>query len=189
MLRRRLGMMRDGIRSAAHRGAERGRGILVRVTPVDRGQARAAWRTRKFQSELRGPDGTNPLADILNDAPHIGVLEKGARPHKMSPAAIEALAGWVYRKIIGGDKGARAAAKAARPWAKRSSGASNKKGVDDARAEALRIANAIAWKIRKHGQAPKYFVRDARSEVVDALAAEVLAEMNRVASKPTRGSR
>lgn len=75
-----------GIRS----GARRGRAILVSKTPKDRGQAKAAWSTF-----LHGDSGL--VASNENSAPHIGILECGARPHKVSWEGIFAIYQWIER--------------------------------------------------------------------------------------------
>lgn len=110
--------------------------ILVERSPVDQGQLRAAWRITE--------DG------IINDAPHAGIVENGARPHPVGPAGILALTDWAMRH-----------------------GA-----TDEQEAEA--IAHAIAWKIRHHGQAPTYFVRDSQRELRKILKVEVEQQLKKL---------
>lgn len=55
-----------------YKGALIGEAIVAEATPVDRGNARAAWQV------YRTPDG----AVLDNDAPHILFLEEGTRPHR-----------------------------------------------------------------------------------------------------------
>lgn len=69
---------------------------------------------------------------VTAEAPHSGIVELGARPHEVNKEGIEALTGWVRRKL----------------------------GVLDV-GEARSIAYAIAAKIREQGQAPRYVFRDA----------------------------
>ena len=80
----------DSIKKAEKAAALRGRNHLVSITPVDMGVMRAAWQVRD------GGDGV----EIENDAPHAGIIERGARPHKVSQAGREALADWARRKGI-----------------------------------------------------------------------------------------
>lgn len=70
---------------AAYKAALRGLPIVVKATPSDRGQARAAWEVRKV------PGG----AELYNTAPHAATLEAGAAPHK--PPLMPILR-WVVRK-------------------------------------------------------------------------------------------
>jgi hypothetical protein len=76
-------------------GAHGARGVLVRLTPKDRGQLKAGWRSRGF------PEGKTEVARVSNDAPYAGVVELGARPHQMSMEGRVALAGWVRRHFPG----------------------------------------------------------------------------------------
>lgn len=78
------------------RAALRAEVIVAQDTPADTGEARAAWRV-----EVGSP--TEP-ARLVNDAPHIGVLEVGARPHR--PPLMPILR-WLVRKIGADGKGGR----------------------------------------------------------------------------------
>lgn len=69
---------------------------------------------------------------VKNEAPHAGIIELGARPHKVSMAGIIAIAGWVKRKL----------------------------GISDGN-EAMDVAWAIAKKIEREGQAPRYVMLGA----------------------------
>jgi len=71
---------------AAMRAALRGLPIVVKATPSDRGQARAAWEVRKVEGG----------AELYNTAPHAATLEAGAAPHK--PPLMPILR-WVVRKF------------------------------------------------------------------------------------------
>jgi hypothetical protein len=85
------GAVKKAIFSAMHRG----RSYIVGRTPVDRGILRNAWKV------VSTADG----AELLNDAPYAGIMERGARPFKISKAGLEALTGWVKRKILDGGMG------------------------------------------------------------------------------------
>lgn len=83
------------IKQALFSGAQRGKGLLVKHSPVDRGQLRNAWRVLKFR------DGVS----LSNDQPYAGIMERGARPFKIGLAGLQALIGWVKRKILDGGWG------------------------------------------------------------------------------------
>lgn len=83
------------IKQAIFSGAQRGRSFIVPRSPVDRGILRNAWRVLR----------TDYGADLVNDQPYAGVMERGARPFKISKADREALVGWVKRKILDGGSG------------------------------------------------------------------------------------
>lgn len=88
---------------------------------TDRGILKNSWRAEKTQSG----------AVVFSDAPYAGIIELGARPHKVGKRVRELLAAWAVRKL----------------------------GLTPADAE--RAAFFIAKKIEDEGQAPKYLVRDA----------------------------
>lgn len=83
------------VKQAIFSGAQRGRSFIVGKSPVDRGILRNAWRVLKFEKG----------AILVNDQPYAGVMERGARPFKISPEGREALVGWVKRKILDGGMG------------------------------------------------------------------------------------
>ncbi len=123
----------EALRRGIFMGAHRGRAILVRRTPRNTGATANQWDVR---------DGLREIS-IYNGAPHVGVLEAGARPHPVSAEGIAALTRWAMLKL----------------------------GLDVE--EARHVANAIAWKLRKHGQEPTYFVRDSMREINRGLGQEV----------------
>jgi len=128
------------LQTAMRRAALRGRAMLVRRTPKDLGQAKAGWKVSQF---VKGT--TRARIDLYNDNPYVGILERGARPHKVSMEGIAALHAWVWRN---------------RAYFKFSA-ETRKQG----KAEALGIAYAIAAKIEREGQAPLYFVRKSMDEL------------------------
>ncbi len=76
-------------RAAAVIAAQRTRTALVAKTPTDMGIMRNAWKVvRKADTEVR----------IENLAPHAGIIERGARPHGVNAAGVQALREWVIRK-------------------------------------------------------------------------------------------
>lgn len=83
------------------------------------------------------------LAMLTNTAPMAGVIELGARPHPVSDEGREAIARWAVRKL----------------------------GVDEA--EAKRIAEGVAWKLRHKGQKGTYIFRGAQDELAKYFAEAV----------------
>ena len=152
-LREREAATKRAIQAGIRSGAERGRGILVNETPVDQGQLRASWKVRRAVAGLE--------AILLNDAPHAGVIEAGARPHPVSAAGREAIANWAWRN-------------------RRTLGIQT-------REDAVRVAWAIAAKIRREGQVGQFFVRKSLPAVGRALVHEVDRMLRRLANKRTSG--
>lgn len=92
---------------------------------------------------------------VVANAPHSGIVENGARPHKVSLQGIVAIAEWVIRKLRFTWKRS-----ASSRW--RSKTPERETGRRRYRwAEALGIARAIAKKIEREGQQGRYFMRDA----------------------------
>ena len=133
------------IAKAANLGAHRSRRRLVRRTPVDTGQMKSAWRV--------AGRSTKSLATIINDAPHAGIIEGGARPHRVSKAGKLAIMRWAMRKF----------------------------GIDSVAAYA--IATRVAFKLRKHGQKGQFIVRDVMDEIRDDLKKEMVKLLRKNASK------
>lgn len=108
------------VKQAIFSSAQRGRAFIVGRSPVDRGILRNAWRV------LRSSNG----ADLVNDQPYAGVMERGARPFRISKEGREALVGWVKRKILDGGmgffSGNKANQRAAVTWATKKVQAENK---------------------------------------------------------------
>jgi len=77
-------------RSACHAGKV----IVKRATPKDRGLAQNSWQANMGPKNARPP---TPAAWLSNSAPYIGILEKGARPHKVSLDGQRSIYEWVER--------------------------------------------------------------------------------------------
>lgn len=132
------------------RGAQRGRLILVRRTPRDRGTLAAAWDV-EASKKLPTGRGTFEAVAIFNDAPYVSVVERGTRaPYHISRKGIENLVRWAKRKF----------------------GYSE----EDARNVAWGIAKRYATKRRKG----TYFVRDSVEEIGDAAMKEVMREIGKL---------
>ncbi len=157
-----------GLSRGLRMGAERGRGIIVKRTPTDLGQLRASWKVKASEW----------VAELINDAPTAGIVELGARPHKVSAEGWAAIYEWVRRHPeIYGQKRARTQvsgtlAQLAEMGAFR--------GLDP---EISSITWAIVKKINREGQKPTYFVRDSLDVLQQALVAEVERQLERAVSR------
>lgn len=173
------------IKQAMFSAAQRGRSWMVGKSPVDRGILRNAWKV------IRISEG----AELVNDQPYAGVLERGARPFKISREGLEALAGWVKRKILSGGQGRHSGAAKRHQLENRDANKKfkSKKGVqgpklntnlkslraDALEKEAMSIAYAIAKKWEKVGKKGTRFVYSQ----IDKLAFLFDAEINRFLQK------
>lgn len=157
------------MKSAAHAG----RALLISDSPVYRGILKNAWKVVAFV------DGV----ELVNDQPYAGVIERGARPFKISPEGFEALKLWVSRKLLAGGNTwkwyrseAKARSKADRRSARKRMGPTRKMRVvaeQMADKEASRIAWAIARKWSRVGMQGKYFVRRNLPQLSHAMDKEV----------------
>lgn len=170
-LKRRNAATLRAIARGALRGAHRGRAIIVRETPVDQGQLKAAWKVTAGdpsllagKSTLRSRLASVVLAELGNSAPHAGIVELGARPHGVSAEGMQAIADWVMRNV---DLGTVAGP------VQRGSGGRRKFQRDARERLAMAVAQSIAWKLRKYGQAPTYFVKSSRPLLEGVVQAEV----------------
>lgn len=149
-------------------GAERGRGIMVRRTPLDLGQLRASWKVKAHDM----------VAELLNDAPHAGIVELGARPHKVNAEGWQAIYEWVRRHpdLYG----------QSRPRKKVSASTAQQaalgpfKGLDP---EITSITWAIVKKIERFGQKPTFFVLNSLDLLQQALVKEVERQLARAMAK------
>ena len=166
VLKRMEKRQQDAVVRGLRSGARRGRAILVFRTKKDRGMAKLAWKT-----VFHGATGL--VATNENSAPYIGILEKGARPHAVSKEGQDAIFQWVLRnmKLVGNREAGYAAVhvNALHPSQRRKGLASQ----DGGEALARQITFLICRKIRRFGQAPGWFVRDALPELNRAVRDEV----------------
>jgi len=140
--------------------AERTRSHLVQISPVDLGQFKNAWQV----------SGRGSLVEVSNSAPHAGIIERGARPHKVSREGFEAIKGWVKRKILrGAVAGARRVGNAG-TWEGRTARAKAHDWVDE---EATRITWAIVKKIEKEGQKGLWLVNNSMPKIKRWLEQEI----------------
>lgn len=130
-LQRRASKLPRGIKKGILSGIHRGRTLLTKRTPVDRGQMKASWRAQPLTLEL------------INDAPHAGIIEGGARPHKVNKAGRESLERWAMRQLQVDVKTAKA------------------------------VAQGVINKLAREGQKGKFIVRDAMPELQAMVKIEV----------------
>lgn len=140
--------VRRGALAAAHRGKT----MIGHHTPGDLGQLALSWRVQRHG---RGRE----IAALLNDAPHAGVVEGGARPHKVSPEGWWAIYEWVERHF---------------PEAADEDGGTDQYGNDPGFS---RVTWAIVKKIGREGQKATYFVRNKIPAFVRITQIEVGREL------------
>ena len=160
-------------------GARRGQRILMRSTPVDTGQAKAGW---KVGAGGRIGSRGGIAAVLTNDAPHVGIIEKGARPHKVSPEGWLAIYRWVvrHRKEFGFTS---ASGRARKP---KKAGRTVHPMLPDVKDLDPRLAT-ITWhivrKIGREGQKPTYFVRGALPNLSKAMRLEIMRELRELSKQ------
>ncbi len=170
--------------------AQRGRAFMVSKSPVYRGILRNAWKVIKVSDQQ---------INLENDQPYAGVLERGARPFKLSKEGLEALTLWVKRKVLGGNfrrvksggstthlpwKEARAVQTAARKAGKAYK-AQAKWALDD---EAKSIAFAIAKKWARDGKQGKFFIRNNIQRLAELMQDEMDRVLAEFFNRPLGGS-
>lgn len=164
--------IRRAVAQGALAGAHRGRALMVQNTPSDQGQLRASWKVTPGAREFTGFSDT--LATLINDAPHISIVELGARPHAVNPEGWQSIYEWVRRHYRGGASGAGVGQYSLggsgrmRP---RGRGVTGPFKGDDPVIEA--ITNAIVWRIRKFGQKATLFVRNSVDDLRRILGYEM----------------
>ncbi len=188
------------LRLAMFSAAQRGKSYIVGESPVDRGILRNAWKVVKLS------DG----AELVNDQPYAGVMERGARPFKISKEGMEALKGWVRRKILAGELGSNPKDKL---WAARKrrteNKISNKSLATRAKAQAKkqtklgvlkhttawemdeqvdRIAWAIAKKFEKVGIQGRRFVYASLPKLALMMDAEFIRFMTKFFNRSSGNS-
>lgn len=96
--------VREAVMRAQRSACHAGKVIVKRATPKDRGLAQNSWQANMGPKNARPP---TPAAWLSNSAPHIGILEKGARPHKVSLQGQRAIYEWVERhfRLVGAGGG------------------------------------------------------------------------------------
>ena len=174
--------VRRALAVGAERGAERGRSFIVRQTPVDQGQLKASWRVLpRLSAAVKA--GSQVLAELMNDAPHAGIVERGARRHSVSPEGWMAIYDWVMRHraelgivtASGAPKRARKS-KAPIPSAVGAHVPGGGVGLDP---QVAYVTSGIVFKLRQRGQKATYFVRDSLEALRSILDTEVRGAVDR----------
>ncbi|MFB6373334.1 MAG: hypothetical protein ABEN55_09520 [Bradymonadaceae bacterium] len=167
----------DLIEKALLKAALEGEPFVAADTPVDTERARNAWDVQPVEGG----------ADLFNDAPHAGILEKGSRPHR---PPFKPILRWVVRNF-----GLNLEAVEARKEAENTEGTDPDEAAREAMQNARRSlkeddpesasegARSMAWAVVEHieenGTEPNWMVRDnlpklkalAQEAVEDFLAA------------------
>ena len=151
----------EAVKYGARAGAQRGRSHIVRKTPRDQGQLAASWKVNRGSGDV--------LAELINDAPHISIVELGARPHKVSREGWLAIYEWVRRHFRGGELGGGGSMRPRRDGS-----------VDPAIAS---ITWGIVKKIEKVGQKPTFFVLNELPTLRELMAAELDLAFARLAAR------
>lgn len=169
--------------AAAFAASERTKRLVSKDSPVDQGEYKLGWHTRAEIADKRAP-----VVVLANDAPHAGVIEQGARPHKVP---IAPLLKWAQRKA-----GDLMLAGIIRPTP--TLFRTDKKGFLKYRgpsalsrdAEASAEVEAFAWavrnKIAKVGQKPRWIMRKRLPEAAAFLREAYERELRRAAKTPAK---
>lgn len=190
---------RSAVDRGVRRAAQKGKARLIQATNEKKipylGQYKNSFhihtRAGKWQGGREALEA-GTLARLYNDAPHAGIVELGARPHPVSEEGIQAIAEWVKKKGLLGEAPRRTGY--ARKSGLKGSGpltpmaaARYHEAADAYEQEARSIAEAIAWKIRRHGQKGRYVFRDEMPTLTRYVAEEVAAAIAEAAKSPPRG--
>lgn len=143
------------VQKAIYSAAQRARSFLVGVSPVDRGILKVAWKV------IRSSHG----AEVANDQPYAGVMERGARPFRISSEGLFALKGWVMRKLQSGEMNGRTNIKTKKLVKRRK--------TPELEQEAENIAYAIAAKFKRVGMKGKFFVMKNLPKLVVFMSEEI----------------
>jgi len=167
-----------GARIGINRAAARGRTILVRKTPVDQGQLKASWKLKLHKPSGGARVGTGMVAENINDAPHAGIVEGGARPHRVNQEGWMAIYEWVRRHFgFTTSPGGRMQRAPSR----------NEAGdLDPVYSE---ITWGIVHKLRREGQTATWFVRDAIPEIQKLAFELIVAEIKKRANRKLKEDR
>lgn len=162
------------VERAIFSGLHRGRAYIVGKTPVDRGILRNAWKVIRLSTGG---------AELVNDQPYAGIIERGARPFKISKEGREALAGWVFRKLL---QGSIQVKKAGGRFSSLTGNRRHKHLVKaNLEQEADQIAWAIAKKFEKLGMKGKRFVWKELPKLAELMEEEINRSLNSFFNRPS----
>jgi len=179
------------ILQAMYSAAQRGKSFLVSKSPVDRGILRNAWKVVKLS--------VFNAVELVNDQPYAGVMERGAKPFKISSEGLWALKAWVMRKLKSGEmfpQGAQTKITWAKGWSKQLAGAKGTSLITSHRkkrfttaqleVEAESIAWAIAKTFEKVGIKGKRFVMQNLTILAQLMDDEVKRSLSTFFNRPIR---
>ena len=176
MIRARTISVRRALVRGCDRAALRSQAVMAKRTPTDQGQLKGSWRVHLGALDTSG--AVVELAALINDAPHAGIVELGARPHKVSPEGWAAIYAWVVRhRHLFGFVTKSGRTKAHKPKI------GQVFGKVDVVPELAGITWGIVKRIEKEGQKPTFVVRDSLPVLEAILKAEVDKQIARVASE------
>ncbi len=164
------------IRRGLLKAAKRGERLLGKAMPVGTtGHLKNAWEV-----EMVGND-----VHLVNRAPHAGIMERGARPHKVSVEGQEQIRQWI-RKILKTRVASVARQRKAYGGEDRGFG-KLRQNVKQNEADYIEeILQGILWKIRTKGQEGRYIVKGSIPELQKYAQEEVerqLGKHHRTAAK------
>jgi len=155
---------RGAIHKGQWRAAERARTFLVRATPkVDTGQLKASWRVDR-----------GATIQLVNHAPHAGIIEAGARPHKVSMEGFYAIFRWAKRHGAGGPRGG-----GPKPIYRADVSYINGMPFAPEDVPAARLAMGIVRKLAKEGQKPTWYVKKSMKTIQAMTVQEVAKALSR----------
>jgi len=146
----------EAVRRGMRAGARRGAAHMPKKTPTDMGQMRNSWRVSGDR--------------LYNDAPPVGILEAGARPHPVSDAGMLALEAWALRH----------------PSVLAAFSDDGKGRMRTRQQAAQAAAAAIAWKLRTQGQKATYFTLNELPALRRFARQEVARELTKYFQKDPR---
>lgn len=181
----------DAVFRAMVSAAQRGKAFIVGKSPVDRGILRNAWKVVKLSSQK--------VVELTNDQPYAGVMERGARPFKISNDGIWALKAWAMRKLQSGvftptgsltkitwAKGWNKALRTAKGESLITSHRTKRIKKSELETEAESIAWAIAKTFEKVGMKGKFFVMKNLEQLAWLMDAEVKRSLTVFFNRPVR---
>lgn len=172
MAKRHPAAVRAGLRD----GAERGRTLMKRLTPVDLHTMINAWEVH-----------TQPYgASLDNTAPHAGIIEGGARPHGVSKEGQASIREWVIRNLeIATVKRGKSAGKARKLNSREKAALKTDPAADYAKAVDS-VVFAICETIRRKGTTGKFMVRSNLEKLARFANQAIKAAMERELANPPR---
>ncbi len=166
------------VKDACKIAAERGRAVLVGKTPVYESEMKNAWKVAS-----KGRD-----VAIVNQAPHAGIVERGARPHGVNAEGRKALREWVIKKgLVGKAAGPVGSATVAGKKMAANITAVGKRSAKpqasfDQQVDA--IVARIVNKLRVQGYKGTHFVEKSIPQLIEFAQMEILASLPKLFEDP-----